>query len=400
MKTTLKKYTAREICEGFAYNEFEGKGLFGLAGKLTIQPEYQRNYIYADGKHDVAVIESLLAGYPLGLIYFSVGKNENGENQLEVLDGQQRITSIGRFVTGRFAVSIGGNPTHFSGLAQDFREKILDSELLVYICEGTESEIKNWFKTINIVGIPLNEQEIRNSIFSGPFVSNAKAQFSNSGNSQMLKWQTYIKGDPKRQEILAEALAWISTKNKISVDEYMSKNRENSDISELKNYFDGVISWINANFEMTEKEMRGLNWGNLYEEFHEFGYNPAEISAKVSALFTDPEVTKKAGIFEYVLRYFSPKFDKISDARLLSLRSFDEITRKNTYNQQTAAAKNSGISNCPDCVSENDGENRAKIWDFREMEGDHIVPWSKSGKTVPENCQMLCKRHNARKSNY
>ena len=191
MKTELTTYTVEQICAGFVYNELEGKGLFGLAGKLTIQPEYQRNYIYADGHHDVAVIDSLLKGYPLGLIYF----NRPGAGLLEVLDGQQRITSFGRFVTGKFAITdANGMQQYFGGLSKDQQAKILGSEILVYECEGAESEIKLWFKTINIAGMPLNDQELLNAVYSGPFVTAGKAEFSNSQNANVQKWGAYVRG--------------------------------------------------------------------------------------------------------------------------------------------------------------------------------------------------------------
>ena len=207
MKTQLKTYIVKEICEGFVYNELEGKGLFGLSGKLTVQPEYQRNYIYADGKRDVAVIDSMLKGYPLGLIYFNKIDNEH----FEVLDGQQRITSIGRFVKGKFGIAdANGVPQYFSGLPAEKQKEIEDYKLLVYECEGDETDIKEWFKTINIAGIPLNEQELLNAIYSGPFVTAAKTEFSNSKNSNVQMWQTYVKGEPNRQGILSVALDWVS----------------------------------------------------------------------------------------------------------------------------------------------------------------------------------------------
>ena len=197
MKTVLKKYTVREVSEGFVYNELEGKGLFGMAGRLTIQPEYQRNYIYADGKRDVAVISSLLKGYPLGLIYY----NKVSEDVLEVLDGQQRITSFGRFVTNRFAIKDeNGMEQYFSGLADNQQKRILDATLLVYECEGTESEIKEWFRTINIAGIPLNEQELLNAVYSGPFVTLGKETFSNTQNANVQKWSAYVSGAVNRQD--------------------------------------------------------------------------------------------------------------------------------------------------------------------------------------------------------
>ncbi len=238
METVLKSYKISELCNGFVYNELEGKGLFGLNGKLTIQPEYQRNYIYADGKKDVAVIQSILSGYPLGLIYF----NKVSEDNLEVLDGQQRITSIGRFVTGKFAIQDeNGLQQYFSGLSEDKQDIILKTELLVYECEGTETEIKEWFKTINIAGVPLNEQELLNAIYSGEFVTLAKSEFSNSQNANVQKWSAYIRGNANRQDFLERALEWVSKGN---ISDYLSQHRHDDTITELKNYFNSVIDWV------------------------------------------------------------------------------------------------------------------------------------------------------------
>jgi uncharacterized protein with ParB-like and HNH nuclease domain len=222
MKTELKKYKVSELVAGFVYNEIEGKGLFGLSGKLTIQPEYQRNYIYADGKRDVAVINSLLKGYPLGLIYF----NNVDKNNFEVLDGQQRITSIGRFTTGKFAIrDENGNEQVFGSLSADKKSKIMESELLVYHCEGTETEIKEWFKTINIAGVPLNEQELLNAIYSGTFVTLAKVEFSNSTNTNIQKWSDYIKGAVNRQDFLSTALSWVAASKGQEKEGYMAAHR-------------------------------------------------------------------------------------------------------------------------------------------------------------------------------
>ena len=258
MKTTLlTEVTVGEICEGFVYNEFEGKGLFGWSGKLTIQPEYQRNYIYADGKKDVAVIKSLLNGYPLGLIYFVKIAN----NKYEVLDGQQRITSLGRFKTDKFPI-IGddGIPHYFGGLADDLKRKILESKLTIYICEGEESEIKQWFKTINIAGVPLNDQELANAIHSGPFVTKAKEEFSNSRNSNIQKWSAYISGNVNRQDYLRTALQWVSKsyENEHNLDKYMSLHRYDNNINELKSYFNSVIDWVSSVFIDVENEMKGI----------------------------------------------------------------------------------------------------------------------------------------------
>jgi len=263
MKTMLKtEITVKDICDGFTYNELEGKGLFGLSGKLKIQPEYQRNYIYASegGKKEIDVIDSILKGYPLGLIYFNKVSNE----KLEVLDGQQRITSFGRFITNKFAIKDqDGNEQYFSGLAEDKKTKILETKLLIYECEGTESEIKEWFKTINIAGVPLNNQELLNAVYSGPFVTLCKGEFSNSQNANINKWSTYVKGSATRQDFLKCALDWVSKGN---IGNYMSKHRYDDNINELKTYFNTVIDWASSIFDHVLGEMKGLEWGRLYEE--------------------------------------------------------------------------------------------------------------------------------------
>lgn len=388
MKTKLKRYTVEEICDGFEYNELEGKGLFGLAGKLTIQPEYQRNYIYADGKRDVAVIESVLKGYPLGLIYFN--KMEDGK--LEVLDGQQRITSLGRFVKNKFAVKINGLEQNFDGLNKEKQNKILNTELLVYICEGegdnAEEELKEWFKIINTAGIALNRQEELNSVYSGPFVTLCKAEFSNSQNANIQKWKSYIKGVAKRQDYLATALEWVS---KGKVDSYMSQHRRDTNINEIKTYFITVIDWADSKFDDIYPEMCGLNWGELYERFHNMAFDHTKLSSKVRELMSDDFVTNHRGIFEYVL-------GGCVDHKLLNVRLFDKATMRKVYEQQTIKAKKKGLSNCPYCAIGHDN-NRERIWKLNEMDADHVTAWSKGGDTTIKNCQMLCKTHNRAKGN-
>jgi len=386
MKTILKTtYTVKEICEGFVYNELEGKGLFGLNGNLTIQPEYQRNYIYADGKKDVAVIESILKGYPIGLIYF----NKVAKDKLEVLDGQQRITSFGRYVTDKFAVKDeNGMEQYFSGISKDKQEKILQTRLTIYECEGRESEIKEWFKTINIAGVPLKEQELLNAIYSGPFVTLAKEGFSNSQNSHVQKWRAYIKGDVDRQDFLATAFDWVS---RGEVGDYMSKHRQDDNINELKTYFNSVIEWVSKIFIEVKNEMRGLDWGRLYEEYHSKGYDSKKIVDTVNKLYSDPYVRNRKGVFEYIL-------GGEKDTKLLNVRVFDEATKNIVYTKQTDESKKKGFSNCPLCCHEHDA-NKNKIWKLDEMDADHVSAWSKGGATDIKNCEMLCKTHNRAKGN-
>ena len=388
MKTTFKTYTIGEICDGFEYNELEGKGLYGLAGRLTIQPEYQRNYIYADGKRDVAVIDSVLKGYPLGLLYF----NRVEDGRLEVLDGQQRITSLGRFIKNKFAVKVKDMETYFDGLNEGTRRFILDTELRVYECEGegehAEDEIKDWFKTINIAGVPLNDQEERNAIFSGPFVTLCKAEFSNSNNPRIQRWESYVKGPANRQQFLATALKWVSQGQ---MDEYMSLHRYDTNIQEIKTYFNTVIDWADNLFDETYPEMVGLNWGELYERFHHNGYNHTEVSAQVSKLLADDFVQNRRGVFEYVL-------GGCQDSRLLNIRLFDKATARKAYQRQTEEAKAKGVSNCPLCAVGHEA-NQRRIWDIKDMDADHVSAWSKGGATTLDNCQMLCKTHNRSKGN-
>jgi hypothetical protein len=305
-----------------------------------------------------------------------------------VLDGQQRITSVGRFVTNKFAIMDNGNPKYFDSLPADQQAKIQDSKLLIYECEGTETEIKEWFQTINIAGVPLNDQELLNAIFSGPFVTLAKAEFSNSQNANIQKWSAYIKGSANRQDFLARALEWVS---KGDIGGYMSGHRTKGDINELKNYFNGVIDWASSVFADVEKEMQGLEWGRLYEQYHSKSYDPAKVSAEVKRLFGDPYIKNRRGVFEYIL-------GGLQDLKLLDVRVFDEATKKSVYAKQTKAAEAKSTSNCPLCAV-GPAANKNKIWKFAEMDADHVSAWSKGGGSSAENCQMLCATHNRAKGN-
>ena len=387
MKTTLHTdWTVGDICKGFIYDKNEGKGLFGLGGKLIIQPEYQRNYIYGDGKKDVAVVESLLKGYPLGLIYFVLNK----DGMYEVLDGQQRITSFARFVNQSwpFAVERNGKPRYFNSLDKDEQDRITEAPLTIYVCEGEPSEIQEWFETINIAGVPLVKQELRNASYHGPFVTKARAVFSNTANANMNRWQTYVKGDPKRQAILETALDWISDGN---IDAYMALHRYDTSIDELKNHFDTVIDWIDSVFEYTGNEVCGLEWGRLYRQYHMDAYSKDEVTKRVDELLADTQIINKRGIFEYIL-------DGEHATSLLNIRVFDEKTKKAVYDKQTKAAVASGESNCPFCAIGHDN-NAKRIYRLNEMDADHVTAWSRGGSTDAPNCQMLCKTHNRAKGN-
>ena len=386
MKTELHiDWTVGDICKGFVYDQNEGKGLFGLNGQLIIQPEFQRNYIYGDGKRDVAVIDSLIKGYPLGLIYFV--KNKDGK--YEVLDGQQRITSFGRFIndTWTFAIQINGKPKYFNSLDDDLKKKITETKLTIYVCEGEPSEIQSWFETINIVGVPLVKQELRNAAYHGPFVTKAREIFSNSGNSNMNRWRTYVKGDPKRQAILETALDWVSHHD---IETYMAKHRNDNEIAELVRYFD-TVDWIDSIFEYTGSEMCGQSWGDFYEKYHKNAYSKEAINKRLDELLSDTQISDKRGIIEYLL-------GGETDTKLLNVRVFDQKTKKAVYKKQTEEAINKDISNCPLCAIGHNA-NAKRIYKESEMDADHVTAWSRGGATDEKNCQMLCKTHNRAKGN-
>jgi len=260
--------------------------------------------------------------------------------------------------------------------------------LLIYECEGTETEIKQWFETINIKGVPLNDQELLNAIYSGQFVTLAKAEFSNSQNANIQKWSAYIKGSANRQAFLERALDWVS---KGDIGGYMSSHRNEDNINELKAYFNSVLDWVSSVFRDVKKEMKGLEWGRLYEQYHSKSYDPAEVSAEVKRLFGDPYVKNRRGVFEYIL-------GGLQDSKLLNVRVFDEATKKSVYAKQTKEAEVSDKSNCPLCAIGH-GANKSKIWKFSEMEADHVSAWSRGGGSSAENCQMLCLTHNRAKGN-
>lgn len=310
---------------------------------------------------------------------------------MEVLDGQQRITSFGRYITGKFAIMYNGRETFFDGLPIDKQELILNSPLTIYICEGKDGEIKDWFETINIVGVPLKPQERLNAAYSGPFVTAAKAVFSNSNNSNIQKWSHYIAGDVKRQDFLERALDWISSSKGMSIDGYMSSHRCDSSINELEHYFNSVIGWVSGLFDMTDK-MKGLEWGRLYELYHSQPYNKEEINRKARRLLADGEYVKCVkNIYEYLL-------GGEQHPELLDIRMFDDSIKRVAYHKQTEQAQTKGVSNCPLCAK-GTNNNRTRIYLLNEMDADHVTAWSRGGTTTLENCEMLCKTHNRAKGN-
>lgn len=394
MKTTLRTdLTIGDICAGFEFSDSEGKGLYGLSGKLTIQPEYQRHYLYAEqgGKRERDVIDSVLRGYPIGLLYF----NKPQADKFEVLDGQQRITSLGRFTKNYFTVDDAqGNPHYFRTMPAAEREKFLSTPLTIYICEGTESEIKAWYRTINISGLALNQQEIDNAVYSGAFVTAAKKVFSNSANSNLHLWKNFVRGNVKRQDFLRTALEWVvKSSDDKKVAAYMSAHRDNDDITELENYFKAVIAWALKVFPNIRDEMCGLDWGRLYETYHANSYDAEDLAKKADALFDEEDdvITNKSGIYEYLL-------SGCELTKVLHIRYFKDAVKRTVYAKQTKAAQAKGVSNCPMCTTAG-GSNAKKIWALKDMDADHVTAWSNGGETTAKNCQMLCKHHNRLKGN-
>lgn len=377
MKIELKEITIKEVANG--YKNSDEEGVVGYGGKLNIRPKYQREFIYKDDKRN-AVIETVKKNFPLNAMYWVKSEDET----FEVMDGQQRTISFCEYIDGKFSL----NNLYFHNLTDADKEQILNYKLMIYFCEGNDKEKLDWFKIINIAGEKLTDQELRNAIYTGPFVTLGKEEFSNSQNANIQKWSAYIKGSANRQDFLERALDWVSKGN---IDDYMSRHRNKKNIKELKTYFNSVIDWVSSVFIDVESEMRGLEWGRLYEECHEKSYDPKKVSAEIHKLCADPYVKNRKGIFEYIL-------GGLTDTKLLNVRVFDEATKKSVYATQTKAAKAKGKSNCSHCAMGHDA-NKKKIWGFSEMDADHVAAWSKGGATDIKNCEMLCKTHNRAKGN-
>ncbi len=359
MNIELKEITIQELSDGFEDNNEDG--VVGFGGKLDIRPPYQREFIYKDKQRD-AVINTITKNFPLNVMYWAV--REDGT--FEVIDGQQRTISICQYVDGDFAFQ----NRYFHNLKADEKEKILNYTLMVYVCSGTESEKLEWFKTINIAGEKLTEQELRNAVYTGSWVSDAKRYFSKSGCVAYNIGSDYLNGSPIRQEFLETAIDWISEGK---IENYMATHQHDPNATALWLYFQSVITWVNATFTVKRKKfMKGIQWGLFYNKYKDVVFDTKAIEEETARLIADDEVEKKSGIYAYILT---------KDERYLGIRTFSDSVKQKVYEKQK------GI--CPICKNH---------FDISEMEGDHITPWVEGGKTIEENCQMLCKDDNRRKS--
>lgn len=359
MNIELKEITIQELSDGFQDNN--ENGVVGFGGKLDIRPPYQREFIYKDKQRD-AVINTITKNFPLNVMYWAV--REDGT--FEVIDGQQRTISICQYVNGDFAYQ----NRYFHNLKADEKEQILEYKLMVYVCSGTESEKLEWFKTINIAGEKLTEQELRNAVYTGSWVSDAKRYFSKSSCVAFNIGGDYLNGSPIRQEYLETAISWISEEK---IESYMATHQHDPNATALWMYFQSVITWVNATFTNKRKKfMKGIQWGFLYNKYKDVIYDTKAIEEETASLIADDEVEKKSGIYAYILT---------RDDRHLGIRTFSDSVKQKVYEKQGRK--------CIVCKKE---------FDISEMEGDHITPWHENGKTIEENCQMLCKDDNRRKS--
>jgi hypothetical protein len=357
MKIELQAVTVRDLTDGYEDNDEEG--VTGYSGNLDIRPPYQREFIYKDKQRD-AVIETVTKNFPLNVMYWAV-RNDGG---YEIIDGQQRTVSLCQYVAGDFAFK----NLYFDNLQTDEQNQILDYKLMVYFCSGTDSERLQWFKTINIVGEKLTDQELRNAVYSGSWVSDAKRYFSKTGCPAYQIGGDYLTGTAIRQQYLETVIEWI---NGGDVEAYMGVHQHDPTAIDLWNYFQTVIGWVNATFPNYRREMKGLDWGLLYNDHKDEKLGPNDLEEEVASLMADDEVTRKKGIYPYVLN---------RQDRYLSLRTFSDSQKREVYEQQN------GI--CPVCKEH---------FEIQEMEADHITPWSQGGKTDSANCQMLCREDNRRK---
>lgn len=357
MEIKLTQIKVRDLVNGYADNEENGVVAFG--GQLDVRPPYQREFVYKEKQRD-AVIDTLTQGFPLNVMYWA--KRDDGT--FEIVDGQQRTISICQYVNGDFAYLF----RYYHNLQPDEQEQIMNYELQVYVCSGTDSEKLKWFKTINIAGEELTEQELRNAVYAGMWVSDAKRYFSKNNCAAYNLASKYVSGEVNRQKYLETAISWISKGN---VDVYMGNHQHDKSAVALWNHFQSVINWVKAVFPNYRREMKGIDWGTLYEKYHDNDYDAGELENQIKRLMADSDVESKKGIYYYILD---------SDEHHLGIRAFDDNTKREVYERQ------GGI--CKLC---------SKYFAIEQMEADHITPWKEGGRTITDNCQMLCRECNRRK---
>lgn len=365
MKIELKKVTIRDVAEKYLDNDEDG--VIGYNGKLNIRPKYQREFVY-DTKQRDAVLGTIRKGFPLNVMYWAV----NVDGTYEVLDGQQRTISFCQYVAGDFSIDIEGHPMAMHNLSQPQKDQILSYELMVYVCEGDDQDKLDWFKTINIAGAELTDQELRNAVYTGPWLTHAKSIFSKTGCAAYGLSSRYVLGTPIRQELLEKALKWKSAGR---IEKYMSTQQLEQNANELWTYFRNVIWWVEQTFTNYRREMKGVEWGPLYDQYKDQKFDTAVLESRTVELMEDPDVTRRSGIYTYLLT---------GDERHLSIRRFDDREIRAAYERQKHKCANGTHCRTPG------NEKGKKLFDLGEMQGDHITPWSKGGKTIAENCQMLC----------
>ena len=365
MKVELQKITVREVVEGYRDNDEEG--VLGYGGLLNIRPPYQREFVYKDKERD-AVIETIFKGFPLNVFYWAV----NDDGTFEVLDGQQRTISFCQYHNGDFSLMLDGHQKAFHNLTTPEQEEFLSYELMIYFCEGDDRDKLDWFETVNIAGVKLTDQELRNAVYTGPWLSHAKTIFSKTSGPAYGLADKYMNGTPIRQDYLETALKWISEGD---IGGYMSTHQHDPNANELWTYFRNVIEWVTATFPTYRSQMKGIQWGPLYDHFKDTLYDTDELEHRTAELMQDPDVTKKKGIYPYLLN---------GDERLLNIRQFDSNQRREAYERQEGKCFN-GVH----CVTPSNSDG-SRVFEITEMEADHITPWSKGGKTNADNCQMLC----------
>lgn len=363
MKIELHEITVREVTEGF--KDSAENGVVGYGGKLNIRPAFQREFVYS-GKQRDEVINTVTHGFPLNVMYWV--KSDDGN--YELLDGQQRTLSICQYVNGDFSL----NSKYFHNLTQTEKDQILDYTLMIYICEGNDKEKLDWFKIINIAGEELTDQELRNAIYTGPFISDAKRYFSKTGCAAYQIAGDYLSGTAIRQDYLETAIEWLAAKDGKTIEDYIAEHQHDANANELWLYFQQVISWVKVVFPKYRKEMKGLPWGIFFNKYGSKSYDSAALEARIVELLEDEEVTSNKGIYEYLLS---------GNEKTLSLRSFPDKIKRAVYEKQNGK--------CAAC---------GQPFPIERMQGDHIIAWSNGGTTVIENCQMLCGQCNITKSNH